>query len=522
MTFVPRIPRPSFAPGALMNAFPIAWMWYGLGLLFSGWVVQKIMLVLLFVSLPVIGYHFILPKISSRISRLWVALFFTINPFVYTRFLAGQWGILFAYLFAPIAFSQILALIPTRDAHDEPTSLVRRAYLPASLALVFAFSPHIGMMLLIVTAMAYLWCLIAIRGSWRNVLKGGLIHGAIFAVLTSYWTIPAWLQRNASVVGSFGSQHWEAFRTASHSVIGTIGNVLTLYGFWGERNPWATQFIWLNQSWSFLTIVSGCLIAAVVLTGLISSVRNRATRSSSLFLFVILIASIIFSCGIGDGPLRPFNLWLFEHISFWRGFRDSQKWSALIGIVYAYFAGTGLQFILHYFKHKIIQCAVVIVSGLAVIIYSSPMLFGFSGQLQPSWYPQAWDQVDEVLKADAGCKAIFLPWHMYYPSHSAHGILIANPAKSFFHCEMITSQNVELDGIRVQEPFNPAYNAIEGVVTGSDHWSLEMGLEVLRQAGIHYVIAADIMEGQDSLKYEFIQAQGIQAQDFGGTVLYRF
>ncbi|MFA5130519.1 MAG: hypothetical protein WC477_06445 [Patescibacteria group bacterium] len=542
MGFVPHIPRPMLAAGAIASGLPHAWVWYMLGLFLSGWIVQKIILLILFIGLPVIAYHFLLPKNFSRTARLWVALFYTINPFVYTRFLAGQWGILYAYALAPLVVSFILELIPSfqEGARSEERGarrnleitfsrfslLASRISLPVSLALVCIFSLHIGAMLLLAMAGVYIWRFVALKGSRVKICLEGAIQAGILAVLTAYWTIPALLNRQAMTVGTFGSKDWNAFQTAAHPVIGTLGNVLTLYGFWGEQNPWAKQFIFLNHSWHLIAIISGCLIGVLIVIGCIALFRDRTTRSRGFFLLVVLIASIIFSCGVGTGIFQSFNLWLFEHIPFWIGFRDSQKWSALIVICYSIFAGTGLNYLsdnpaIKQFNNLTIHLSTMFISCVAILIYTFPMLLGFSGQLQPSWYPASWDKVDTILKQDSNCKAIFLPWHMYYSSTHANGILISNSAKSYFHCSVLTSQDVELGDIRTQGAINPAYDAISGVVTGSDHWTPEQGIDLLKNAGIRYVIDAKDMSEPDQFDYQFLKAKGIQSKDFGDVTLFQ-
>ncbi len=507
LVFTPHILPPHLNPGDFLNTWVIYWPMYWVSLVLPGWIVEKGMLIGLFFALPVLAYHCILPRTSSKQARIWAALLYTMNPFVYTRFLAGQWLILLAYACLP------LVLYFSFQTQERDLNVRRSFFLALSIAAVFACSLHLGVMALCV------WLFVSLGTMPFRSARAWMLNAftaVMLFVMTAYWTVPAFIHRGSSILQAFGAQNLQAFHTASDPVLGTIGNVLALYGFWGEHEPWATQFIWV-KSFPVVWAIAGIGLASFIAYGIFPSWRRDRRLTGSLIMLTCL--ALIFSCGIGNSPFFGINQWIFTHVSFWRGFRDSQKWSAVIALVYAYFGGLGVDGL---WKKVAADRLVFLVTSFFVLLYTFPMLFGFWNQLKPVWYPSSWTEVNRVLQIDPQCKAIFLPWHMFYASTFAHGVLIANPARPFFQCQIVESQNVELNGIHTQSAINPAYDAIDGAVTGSDGWLPEQEIEVLRQAGIHYAIDTHDMTAADPFIYSFLKIGGIQVQRFGEIRLYRF
>src|SRR4051812_1984150 len=86
----------SFSAGDFINSAPLWLLLQYLYIFLPGWVVQKLMLVVLFFSIPYLSLRF-LPVPQRFSTRLFAALVYTLNPFVYARMLAGQWAHLLAY-----------------------------------------------------------------------------------------------------------------------------------------------------------------------------------------------------------------------------------------------------------------------------------------------------------------------------------------------------------------------------------------------------------------------------------------
>lgn len=510
MVFAPHILPPIAMIDVYRNGWVIRWLLHVLSLIFSGWLVQKLLLLTLFLSLPFLASRFLLPSVSSK-TRSFLAAFFLFTPFVYTRFLAGHWTHLFAYALFPLVWHESLRLF-VRGVGEWK----RGVGFGLLLALVFAFSLHLGVMALFLAAGGFIvtW---PERSSF--FARSLLIASATFLLATSYWTIPAFLHRDASILTGFTATHLEAFRPAADPYLGTIGNLLALYGFWGEREPWAQQFIWV-KAWPWLCGISGAVLAALIVSGFVLAVRTPERRREACVLLVLGILALIFASGVAQTPFLSINQWLFAHIGFWRGFRDSQKWIAVLAFVYVFFAGITMERI-QQLSSRVWRWILTIVSFAAVFVYSFPMLGGFWGQVKPVWYPASWEQANAILREDPACKAVFLPWHAYFSLKFNHDLLTLSPARDFFSCEIVQSREVELGGIENQGPPDPAYDALEGVITGKDGYSPAQSIELLRAQGIHFVIFAKDIQGSDPWTYSFLDVAGVYKSEFEGLTLYR-
>lgn len=520
MAFVSKV-NLNFSDGAFYNAFPVRGLMWILNLALNGWIIQKIFLVALFVLLPYLAYKFLpIPK-DNKLARMAAALFYAVNPFVYERFLAGQWMVLFGFALLPMAVGLALRI------KDIKSSI----YAALALAGVFAFSLHLGVIALFAAAVL----LLASNRLWnkRWWLMAGLAV-LTFAIATSYWTVPYLVNRNHSIIQSFDQNDFTAFATAPDLHLGTVGNVLALYGFWGEREPWAKQFFWVKD-FPALWAMSGFILTCLVLFGYRSllsknkkDVALEQGEVSSLrfgvMIFVLGCAAVVFSCGIGDTPFRGLNQWLFDHLVIWRGFRDTQKWSALLVFVYAYFIGTAIcwfnpsQAVARFIKFKdedakkawllfyndVGKKIFILVTLFATLIYTFPMLGGFGGQIKPVWYPDSWKQANDLLKQDKTCKAVFLPWHMYYTAGFANNVLIANPAKSYFDCQIVQSQDPELGLLDSQKPLDPAEADFEVVITGQVIVTADQIAALLRNRGIKYVIFTSDAARDNVFRYSYL------------------
>lgn len=506
MVFAPQIPSPRLALGGFWNGALFRWPMYLAGFIVPGWIVQKLMFIGLFTALVWHGYRFILSA-ASRPTRVFMALFYTFNPFVYTRFLAGQWTILLAYSFFPLVWYYTARVVRGERWSGMNLALV--------VILVFAFSLHLGVIALLILAgavMAY-----AVRPSRESLRQMGW-SCVLFLLGTTYWTIPALLREGGSIIEVFDERHLMAFRTATHPVLGTLGNVLALGGFWGEHEPWSKQFIWSFDAHPWIVGGTGAMLAGLVLWGIWSTLRTKDLRRQGIVLLVLGVLAVIFSCGVGETIFLPLNRWLFTHVGLWSGFRDSQKWSSLLVLVYAYFAGQGIEALMRECAKRIwiSACAV-----LCVLVFTYPMLFGFWGQLKPVWYPPSWQQANEQLKKTPSCRVLFLPWHGYFSLAFNHGLLTANPARSFFTCDVIDSRQVELGEITNQGLTDPAYDAMEGIVTGRDHFSKQEVEAILEERGITTILLSHDLLGIDPWDYAFLERLEWKKTELEGLTMYQ-
>jgi len=513
MVFGPHVNLTSNARD-LLNTIPT---WYLLSFITSilgGWIAQKILLitiVFLMFYFPLRYFKKIFNLEDTHGAEYLVSIFYVVNPFVYERFLAGQWNVLLGYvLLVPI----IAYLIQFCRDWNKNNSLK----LLASIIILGMVSTHILVMVLIVISISIICNLIFLKGN-RAFLKKSLLLGLGVLILSSYWIVPAILAKTTPLT-IMGPEHWEVFKTTGNGLFGALGNVLSLHGFWNERGIWAERFMFPNENgWIFIT--SLIALFSIIITGIYSGLKDKILRRKVILIICITLLAVIFSCGVGDGIFKNINMWMFENISFWKGFRDSEKWSAIVALSYALFIGLGARQILLWIKN--IKCKKIIFTLLIAvpIIYTPMMLFGLYGQIKTVNYPESWKVVNNVLKQDKNCKALFLPWQQYYELKFNDYILTGNTSRNYFDCDIVAGKNMELGSINSQGGNDLEYDLIEKVVMDNKA-NPDEGVEFLKQKGIKYIIYTDDYVDLDSYKYPFIGSKNLKKViTSDGVYLYR-
>ena len=509
MVFGPHVQAPVFS-GLGAAAFPRAYLLYLMSFALSGWILQKIILFSLFffaLYLPLRFYPF-----DRRYhAEYFVALFYAINPFVYERLLAGQWTILYAYVFL-FPFAACLV----RFYSDMSWRSICQAFI--WLALIATLSLHLFAMAVIV--LVFFILAVAVRMllcKEFHVLKTFLYRTcgilALLCVVSLYWVIPAFVSTShVSVVDTFGAAHWDAFRTAGDTRLGTVGNVASLYGFWGEHEEWSTYFASTKQT-PWLWLLSGAALAAIVVVGLTGGLRDRRTRAVVVGIFAVGCAALVFSVGVGDSIFRGLNMWLFENVGFWRGFRDTQKWSALLALTYSLLGGLGVTYIARYAEglrpRRFIVLAVLFVACAFPFLYTPTLPFGLAGQIHPVMYPAAWAEVNAILKQDPECKAVFLPWHLYYELEFNDKHLTANPASKYFDCTIISSADAEIGGVGYPSGMSKEYESISEAMT-SNMADPEDVIRILTNSDVHYIIFTADEDYRDTFRYPFLRTSSLK------------
>jgi hypothetical protein len=504
----------TFHTGNLLNALPLWHMLSVLSNLIGGEFTEKLLLVTLFFSLFYIPLHFfkkIVAVDNTYGAEYVVTVFFAINPFVYERFLAGHWMVLLGYVLILPIFSYLI------DFCNVATER-RGLKLIASILLLGIISTHILIMvaLIVIATLCANW--IRLRGS-RDFLIKSLLLGVGIVVGSSYWLIPAYMSKGTAIA-SFGPEQWEVFKTVGSGSFDVIGKVLSLQGFWEEGQHWATHF-WMPSATVLFSIPS-ILIATLVIVGVYAGVKDKVLRTKTFWLVGLIFLALVFSSGVGDSFFRNYNLWMFEHVSFWKGFRDSQKWSAIIAVGYALCIGLGSRFVLSVLTKVWTRRLVLLSLACVPIMWTPMMLFGFAGQLQPVQYPASWEKVNTILKDDTSCKAIFLPWHQYYSLVFNNNLLTANLARNYFACDVMVSRDMELTSAEGKAKEDGEYLDIEKVITDN---SQDVGVvaQSLYSKGIHYVIYTDDIAYEDPYKYHFLESEQFFTEIFhkDGIWLYK-
>lgn len=483
---------PHFAwPDEVSNVYPlqvVLWMLYQA---LPGDIVEKLILVstLLFAGTSM---HLLVRYCSQRsfTSEAWTAaayfagLFYMVNPFVYARFMAGQWMVLLGYALLPF-FVRTLLQFSYEPSWRRIVALAAWAFAVTTVSLHFA--GMLAVLGVLAVAQSCLWYRHDLSHV-RNVLLGGVAATVIWCAASSFWLVPTLAGQTSIALSTHGfdSQHFTAFATLGSNTLGAIGNVIRLQGFWAE----AQQLFVLPQQ-----VVPGWGIVVLFLWLLIGAGAAVAWRKSRI------VAVLGLSC-IGLGIIfaaTPIVEWFSRFVPFVSGYREPHKFVALVALGYALLGAYGVVFVYEKWKSRQRLRTTLLAAVFILPIIITPVMFGgFAGQLTPRQYPYEWQEADKFVRQRIGSeRALFLPWHQY-AAYSFSGRTIANPATNYFSFPVISSDDPEFKNLPPTTPNEEMQRIHERL---REPAALARYLD---ERGVRYVLLA---KEQDYREYAFLDSE---------------
>lgn len=437
---------PHFAwPQEVSNTYPLQAMLWLLYQVFPGDIVEKLVLVsvLLFAGA---GMHLLVRYCGRRTFRpeTWTAaayfagLLYMVNPFVYARFMAGQWMVLLGYALLPFFVRALLRLL-YEPSWRHGAGLAAWAFVITTVSL-----HHAGMLALLGAVVLLTGCVRYRRDALRlrKLLLGGVMAAVLWFAASSFWLVPTLAGHTtvAESVHSFNHMHFTAFATLGSNTLGAVGNVIRLQGFWTE----AQQLFVLPQqvvpAWGIFVLFLWLIVGA----GAAFAWRKNRT------------VAVLGLCCIGLGvtlAATPILEWIARVVPFVRGYREPHKFVTLVALGYALLGAYGVAFICDKWKSRErLRTALLVVAFILPIAITPVMFGGFAGQLTPRQYPKEWQAADVFVRQRIGNeRALFLPWHQY-ASYSFSGRTIANPAANYFSFPVIMSDDPEFKNVPPTTP----------------------------------------------------------------------
>jgi hypothetical protein len=199
--------------------------------------------------------------------------------------------------------------------------------------------------------------------------------------------------------------------------------------------------------------------------------------------------------GIAWPPSAAVTHWLVDHVPFYRGYREPEKWVAVMALAYAYLAGTGLSVILARLQ-GFWRSGIAIAACLLPVVWVPLLFWGGAGQLHSVNYPAGWHSLNRRLSALPAAPAtrpdtLILPWHQYMYLDFAHRT-VANPAPNFFDRPVIVSGDPELAGLTPDSTASLA-NSIQNDVINQRFFEQNAGNK-LRSLGVHYIVLLKVSD----------------------------
>lgn len=469
-------------------------------------ILQKLLLMTIIVLAGLGAHRLILQDKPQKATINWqvigyfAGLTYILNPFTYSRFMAGQYLVLLGYAFLPffIAAGRVFLQRP---------GFRTAAWSALWITLIGILSLHllgVALMFAICLCVPTLWQRRHDKVWLLAWARGTLGAIGIAMLLSASWLLPFFFgdSHTAHVAQSFSEGDRLAFATAGHGWA-KIVNIVTLQGFWADGR---SLYITARELYWWWWLPQFVLMALVVV-----GVRARwyAQRAVTIGFIAAMAVAMIVACGTGGTIFASLNRWMTDTVPFFDGYREPQKFVAVIALGYAYFGAHGLAALWRRAiaaKHTIQTHDVIAATVVLTILLSPLMLWGFHGQLSATEYPRDWYQVNAQLQTLPAGKVLFLPWHQYMRFGFA-GRVIANPSDRFFASELVSSNNPELTGL--DNWHNSTTQAtIERHILPTAHHGGSVMAQSLKQLNIHYVLLAKENDFRD---YAYLDRQpGLQ------------
>ncbi len=324
------------------NIYPISDLLYGkslttyggslsfslISIIISIDILQKVLLfIILFCSICLM-YRLMNKILSSRIIQFYASLLYMFNPYTYIRIISGQWFILFSYSILPLSLKTFIDLLEKKDRKEMIKFVL--------LLSIVAFSVHILIISLIVMSIIFLF--------WFNkhrdyrISKILIIPAILFILLNSYWLIPVLTAKNTAL-NNIGEKDFEAYAPK-----GTLFDLASMHGFWREGYLYTKDFL---PGWQILYLI----ILSLAILGFISYYKDEKIGIYVKAFAVIGILGFILASGV-NGPFGGIIRWLFEN-TILKGFRDSQKFVAMMVLAYSVLGGLGVNKIKSVYDNKV-------------------------------------------------------------------------------------------------------------------------------------------------------------------------
>jgi hypothetical protein len=505
MVFTPKIS----APVGISNSYLFQWLIHILNLTLPAQIVEKV-IIFLILLLCGLSMHSLV-DIRDKWPRYFAGLFYMVNPFTYERWMAGQYLVLAGYALIPFA---VKALINLLEKPTQQNALKVSLWLTA----IAIPSPHMLALSIFVGIIMFLTYLLAKspKGTYyRDLLHNGGLAVIGVLILNSYW-LAYFISGKSTlnqVISSIGKNDLTAFATAGNGHTGLFFNVLSLYGFWLERFKRYAMPNHILWAWILIFIIFMFLI----IIGIKKTIRSKSLPAVAL----IISASISFVFALGPYAAITGNVtkWAILHIPLMRGFREPEKFSALLVLAYAYFAGYGLDVLLKHIPYEAEGRLELARDGalLLPLLYVSTMPLGFAGQLKAVNYPASWYVYESSLyQHPIKGKLLFLPWNEYM-SYNFSSRIIANPAPDFFSANVISGTNAQFGGLDDPTP-TPTSKYIENNILAHTN-QINLGAKMAK-LHIQYILLAD---GYDFDQYGWLAHQSdlklVSSQP--GLIVYR-
>ena len=479
----------------------------GLRVMFPEWFGQKVLLITIFFLSGIGTYRLLGLAGVGEWGKYYAGFLYAVNPFIYTRLLAGQWWVCLGYALTPLALWSFNVFL--REPSFRTSSLC--VLFTSFVGIVYPQGLLLLLGLYVVTGIMNV--MYAPRGvaNIKKKVKFAVPAAGLFFLVNCYWLIPL-LTAEGTLYHQITDGDRLQFAATSVTARGLLFDIASMHGFWRSGYVYAVELLPLWNIW-FLILLFLAVLGATVHAFRSADPREGQEeaygRYQSAALCVMWGATLFLAAGAASDVLKPGYEWLWSHVELLKGFRDSQKFVGVICLAYAFLGGLGVHRVEEFLNRSAAVSRKILARVLLVLLVSVPFvytftIFGFYNQLGSTDYPEGWYQAKEYFDQDTDqYRILFLPWHWFMdyewlPNKSKR---LMSPGASFFSQQVIHSDDHELPGAPSQST-NPASHYIDFLLKNRN--DIRNVGELLGPLGVKYIV---LVPEVDFDQYRFLYEQ---------------
>ncbi|NNG41184.1 hypothetical protein HJ588_18140 [Flexivirga sp. ID2601S] len=465
LVFVPRLPlgdRTLGVDGSVPRAVPNDFVVALLSHLMPGWVVEKLVLLVVFAGVGAgVG-----ALSRTRLGAAAAALAAAWNPYVAERLAIGHWGYLLGYSCLPFL---VAAAAACREGSPRA---------PVRLGVWLLLSAATGSTGAVLGLIAVL-CTLAVPGDTQPVRRRLADLGwalLVFLLANATWWY-AYLVLAPSQESSRAGV--EAFMSRPDTPWGVIGSLLTGGGIWNSG-------VWFAGRESPVT--SG-LALLVVLLCLALAVRDRVWRLSPALagLGVAGLVGLLLAAATAVPGLREVMTAVVTDVPGGGLLRDAQKFVGLWMVFVAVLAGRLAERVrdagARVGSGRATALGVAAIVALWPVITLTGPAWGAGGTWRAVSYPASYSSMQERIdRLPPGGVAVF-PWNLYRRYAFDHDVVVLDPWQRLLDRRVLVNDSLPLAGGRDVPGEDPDAAAVGRALAGAGD-----PLAVLRSAGVRYVL----------------------------------
>lgn len=365
------------------------------------------------------------------------AFIYFFNPFVYTRIMVGQIGVVISFLLIPAYLYYLIELF-RKDLDKKAIMKMCLAMTASSLFAIHFFAINF----IIFLAGSVFFYFYKNKFSLKKYSACLLVTVSILILINLFWIQGIF---STGIFSTIDSGHEDFFSPKMSANIPAVAKIISMWGFWREGGMITSYNSIPAVMWYALLFL--LIIAAI--TGFLNPASNK--KKSAYFFFSLFWTGIILGTGISHSYTKPFFDFLFNYLPLFNGLRDSHKIVSLIVLSYAFFISSFVLFVRE--RHKKFYIALILAVFIFFLVFSFPLI-GLWNQLHPVSYP------DDYYKANS-----------YFNSQNITGYIIYLPWQSYLTFNW--TKNSSLDG-RISVPINQIVE--KNVLLGPDEWGTQTKL----------------------------------------------